>query len=49
MALIRLDLPAFGCPTKPTSASSFSRSQIHISLPGKPAWNWRGARLVLVL
>src|SRR3546814_20605268 len=49
MALIKVDFPALGRPTSPTSASSFSRSHTHISSPGQPMPCWRGARLVLVL
>ena len=31
-----VDLPAFGAPTKPMSAMSFSSSSIHPSSPGSP-------------
>ena len=47
--LRKVDLPALGRPTSPTSASSFSRSQTYISSPGQPVPCWRGARLVEVL
>ena len=41
-----VDLPAFGNPTRPASAMSFSRSQIQRSSPGWPGLALRGARLV---
>ena len=34
----KVDLPAFGKPTKPTSASIFSSSSFHPSLPISPGW-----------
>ena len=39
----------FGIPTKPASASSFSRNQTYISSPGQPGPCWRGARFVELL
>ena len=39
-------MPAFGRPTRPASAISFSRSQIQRSSPGWPGLAWRGAWLV---
>ena len=39
-------MPAFGRPTRPASAISFSRSQIQRSSPGWPGLALRGARLV---
>ena len=47
--LMKVDLPALGSPTRPASASSFSRSQTHASSLGQPVPCWRGARLVEVL
>ena len=47
--LRKVDLPALGKPSRPTSASSLRRSHTHISSPGMPVWCWRGARLVEVL
>jgi len=44
-----VDLPAFGMPTRPTSAISFRRSQTQRPSPGQPLSAWRGARLVEVL
>ena len=41
-----VDLPAFGKPTRPTSASSFSSSRRSFSSPGSPGCTLRGARLV---
>ena len=46
MREIIVDLPAFGNPTSPTSASSFRWSRRSFSSPGKPGWDLRGARLV---
>ena len=43
-----VDLPAFGAPTRPMSAMSFSSSSIQRSSPGVPFSAWRGARLVAV-
>ena len=40
-----VDLPAFGRPTRPTSAISFSRSQTSRSSPARPGLACRGARL----
>ena len=45
----KVDLPALGRPTRPTSASNLRRSHSHISSPALPVWCWRGARLVEVL
>src|SRR6185295_12637269 len=42
----RVDLPAFGKPTTPTSASSFSSRWIQRSSPARPRSARRGARLV---
>ena len=39
----RVDLPAFGTPTMPTSAISFNSSRIQRSSPGSPFWAIRGA------
>ena len=41
-----VDFPAFGKPTRPTSASSFSWSRRFFSSPGRPGSTLRGARLV---
>ncbi len=37
-----LDLPAFGSPTKPTSAMSLSSSRSSKVSPGRPPWNCLG-------
>ena len=48
-ARMKLDLPAFGKPSRPTSASTRSSSvRLRLS-PGSPRVNWRGARLTLDL
>ena len=39
-------MPAFGLPTRPTSAITFSSSRRVRASPGSPGVDWRGARLV---
>ena len=46
---MNVDLPAFGWPSRPTSASTRSSSWSSFSSPSVPLVNWRGARLVLDL
>src|SRR5258706_424435 len=46
---MKLDLPAFGRPSRPTSASTRSSSARRRLSPGSPRVNWRGARLMLDL
>ena len=41
-----MDLPAFGKPTSPASAMTFSSSEIQRSSPSSPGSNCRGVRLV---
>ena len=48
MREISVDLPAFGKPTSPTSASSFRWRRRSFSSPGSPGCVLRGARLVEV-
>ena len=43
-----VDLPAFGSPTRPTSAMRRSSSRSQRSAPGSPFWAWRGVRWVAV-
>src|SRR5437667_295294 len=40
---MKLDLPAFGSPSSPTSASTRSSSARRRLSPGSPRVNWRGA------
>ncbi|MNL63290.1 hypothetical protein D3C87_1874150 [compost metagenome] len=49
MALIRVDLPALGMPSRPTSASTLSSSLRLFFSPGQPGVFWRGARLIALL
>ncbi len=44
-----VDLPAFGKPTSPTSASSFNSRIYHPSTPSSPGWANRGVCSVGVL
>ena len=46
MRAISVDLPAFGKPTRPTSASSFSSRRRYFLRPRSPGCTLRGARLV---
>ncbi|MCY1240851.1 hypothetical protein D9M72_537190 [compost metagenome] len=46
---IKVDLPALGMPSRPTSASTLSSSLSMRRSPGLPSTCWRGARLVLDL
>ena len=46
---INVLLPAFGMPSRPTSASTRSSSLSSNSSPSSPLVHWRGARLVLDL
>src|SRR2546421_218591 len=46
MAAIKVDLPALGYPTRPTSAKSFSSSWSQCSSPGVPGSQRVGTRLV---
>ena len=46
MREMSVDLPAFGNPTRPTSASSFSWSRRSLLSPGSPGCTCRGARFV---
>src|SRR2546428_9874928 len=46
MAAIKVDLPALGYPTRPTSARSFSSSWSQCSSPGVPGSQRVGTRLV---
>jgi hypothetical protein len=48
-ARIKVDLPAFGKPSNPTSAISFSSSMSSRFSPGSPRPDLRGVRLVLDL
>ena len=45
----KVDFPAFGNPTKPTSAKTLSSKFIHSSIPWVPGWLYCGACLVEVL
>ena len=46
---MNVDLPAFGMPSRPTSASTFSSSLSSRRSPSLPSVFWRGARLVVDL
>ena len=46
---IKVDLPALGIPSRPTSASTFSSSLSSRISPSSPRVNWRGARLTELL
>ena len=49
MAASRVDLPALGNPTSPTSARSFNSRINHPSCPSSPGWAYRGVWFVAVL
>ena len=47
---MKVDLPAFGMPSRPTSASTLQLQLRALRLsPARRGVNWRGARLVLDL
>ena len=45
----KVDLPALGKPTSPTSAKDFNSSLINLTSPSNPSVNFLGAWLVLDL
>ena len=46
---MKVDLPALGSPSRPTSASTLQLQASSRLSPGSPGVHWRGARLVLDL